>query len=102
MSKETLSTSETAKTAPKIKLALEEKYKEEKKNLTPEPEPLTPENIGDTVDCECVKVLSINCQIHELLTRQYVDFSLDSSICMCQKRNNKSQIVKIRIETAQM
>ena len=50
MSKETLSTSETAKEAPKIKLALEEKYKEEKKNLTPEPEPLTPENIGDTVD----------------------------------------------------
>ena len=51
MNKETLSTSETAKEAPKIKLALEEKYKEEKKNLTPEPEPLTPENIGsDTVD----------------------------------------------------
>ena len=49
MIKETLSTSE--KEAPKIKLALEEKYKEEKKNLTPEPEPLTPENIGsDTVD----------------------------------------------------
>ena len=49
MIKETLSTS--AKEAPKIKLALEEKYKEEKKNLTPEPEPLTPENIGsDTVD----------------------------------------------------
>ena len=50
MSKETLSTSETAKEAPKIKLALEEKYKEEKKNLPPESEPLTPENIGDTVD----------------------------------------------------
>ena len=49
MNKETLSTSE--KEAPKIKLALEEKYKEEKKNLTPEPEPLTPENNGsDTVD----------------------------------------------------
>ena len=49
MIKETLSTSE--KEAPKIKLALEEKYEEEKKNLTPEPEPLTPENIGsDTVD----------------------------------------------------
>ena len=49
MSKETLSTSE--KEAPKIKLALEEKYEEEKKNLPPEPEPLTPENIGsDTVD----------------------------------------------------
>ena len=49
MNKETLSTSE--KEAPKIKLALEEKYEEEKKNLTPEPEPLTPENIGsDTVD----------------------------------------------------
>ena len=51
MSKETLSTSETAKTAPKIKLALEEKYKEENKNLPPEQEPLSPENIGnDTVD----------------------------------------------------
>ena len=50
MSKETLSTSETAKEAPKIKLALEEKYEEEKKNLPPEPEPLTPDNIGDTVD----------------------------------------------------
>jgi len=51
MNKETLSTSETAKEAPKIKLALEEKYEEEKKNLTPESEPLTPENIGvDTVD----------------------------------------------------
>ena len=51
MNKETLSTSETAKEAPKIKLALEEKYEEENKNLTPEPEPLTPENIGsDTVD----------------------------------------------------
>jgi co-chaperonin GroES (HSP10) len=49
MSKETLSTSE--KEAPKIKLALEEKYEEENKNLPPEPEPLTPENIGsDTVD----------------------------------------------------
>ena len=51
MSEETLSTSETAKEAPKIKLALEEKYEEEKKNLPPEPEPLTPENIGtETVD----------------------------------------------------
>ena len=50
MSKETLSTSETAKEAPKIKLALEEKYEEEKKNLPPDPEPLTPDNIGDTVD----------------------------------------------------
>jgi len=49
MSKETLSTSE--KEAPKIKLALEEKYEEENKNLPPEAEPLTPENIGsDTVD----------------------------------------------------
>ena len=48
MSKETLSTSE--KEAPKIKLALEEKYKEEEKNLPPEPEPLSPDNIGDTVD----------------------------------------------------
>ena len=52
MSKETLSTSETAKEkeAPKIKLALEEKYKEEEKNKAPEPEPLSPDNIGDTVD----------------------------------------------------
>ena len=49
MNKETLSTSE--KEAPKIKLALEEKYKEENKNLPPESEPLTPENIGtETVD----------------------------------------------------
>ena len=48
MSKETLSTSE--KEAPKIKLALEEKYKEEEKKLPPEPEPLSPDNIGDTVD----------------------------------------------------
>ena len=48
MIKETLSTS--AKEAPKIKLALEEKYKEEKKHISPEPDPLTPENIGDTVD----------------------------------------------------
>ena len=49
MSKETLSTSE--KEAPKIKLALEEKYEAENKKLLPEPEPLTPENIGsDTVD----------------------------------------------------
>ena len=55
MTKETLSTSEpekaTEKEAPKIKLALEEKYEEEKKNIAPEPEPLTPENIGtETVD----------------------------------------------------
>ena len=51
MNKETLSTSETAKEAPKIKLALEEKYEAENKKLLPEPEPLTPENIGsDTVD----------------------------------------------------
>jgi len=49
MNKETLSTSE--KEAPKIKLALEEKYEAENKKLLPEPEPLTPENIGsDTVD----------------------------------------------------
>ena len=48
MSKETLSTSE--KEVPKIKLGLEEKYKEEKKKLPPEPEPLSPDNIGDTVD----------------------------------------------------
>ena len=49
MSKETLSTLE--KEAPKIKFGLQEKYKEENKNLPPEPEPLTPENIGsETVD----------------------------------------------------
>ena len=49
MSKETLSTS--AKESPKIKLALEEKYEQENKNLPPQPEPLTPENIGvETVD----------------------------------------------------
>jgi len=49
MSKETLSTSE--KEAPKIKLGLQDKYEEENKNLAPEPEPLTPENIGsETVD----------------------------------------------------
>ena len=49
MSKETLSTSE--KEVPKIKLGLQDKYEEEKKELPPEPEPLTPENIGtDTVD----------------------------------------------------
>jgi len=46
MSKETLSTSETAKEAPKIKLGLQDKYEQENKNLPPEPEPLTPENIG--------------------------------------------------------
>jgi len=48
MSKETLSTSD--KEVPKIKLGLEEKYKEEEKKLPPEPEPLSPDNIGDTVD----------------------------------------------------
>jgi co-chaperonin GroES (HSP10) len=48
MSKETVSTSE--KEVPKIKLGLEEKYKEEEKKLPPEPEPLSPDNIGDTVD----------------------------------------------------
>ena len=49
MNKETLSTS--VKEVPKIKLGLQEKYAEEKKELPPEPEPLTPENIGsDTVD----------------------------------------------------
>ena len=52
MSKETLSTSETAKEAPKIKLALEEKYEEENQLQSIDAqEPLTPENIGsDTVD----------------------------------------------------
>jgi co-chaperonin GroES (HSP10) len=46
MSKETLSTSEGAKEVPKINLGLQDKYKEEKKKLPVEPEPLTPENIG--------------------------------------------------------
>jgi co-chaperonin GroES (HSP10) len=41
---------EKAKEAPKIKLGLQDKYEEEKKNLPPEPEPLSPDNIGDTVD----------------------------------------------------
>ena len=56
MSKETLSTSETEKTeAPKIKLALQEKYEEEKKeearNIGEAKEPLHPDNIGtETVD----------------------------------------------------
>jgi len=52
MSKETSSTSETEKTeAPKIKLALQEKYEEEKKEQSPEPDPLHPDNIGtETVD----------------------------------------------------
>ena len=51
MSKETLSTSAIAKEVPKIKLGLQEKYEEEKKNLPPETEPLSPENIGvETVD----------------------------------------------------
>ena len=52
MSKETLLTSETQteKEVPKIKLGLQEKYEEEKKDLPPEPEPLSPDNIGDTVD----------------------------------------------------
>jgi co-chaperonin GroES (HSP10) len=45
MSQETLSTS-PEKEAPKIKPALQEKYEEENKNIKPEPEPLTPENIG--------------------------------------------------------
>jgi len=45
MSKETLSTSETE--VPKIKLGLQDKYEQEKK----EPEALSPENIGtETVD----------------------------------------------------
>jgi len=48
MSKETLSTSE--KEVPKIKLGLQDKYEEEKKELPPEPEPLSPDNIGDTVN----------------------------------------------------
>ena len=49
MSKETLSTSE--KEVPKIKLGLQEKYEEEKKEQPPEPDPLHPDNIGsETVD----------------------------------------------------
>ena len=48
MSKETLSTSETAKEVPKTRPALQEKYAEEKVH---EPDPLHPDNIGtDTVD----------------------------------------------------
>ena len=52
MTKETLLTSEipTPKEKPQIKLALEEKYKEEQTDLPPEKEPLNPENIKDTVD----------------------------------------------------
>ena len=53
MSKETLSTSETEKTdTPKIKLALQEKYREEdKRNIGEAKEPLHPDNIGtETVD----------------------------------------------------
>ena len=51
MSKETLSTSAIAKEVPKIKLGLQEKYEEEKKTLSSETEPLSPENIGvETVD----------------------------------------------------
>jgi len=49
MSKETLSTSE--KEVQKIKLGLQEKYDQEKKETASEPEPLNPDNIGkDTVD----------------------------------------------------
>jgi hypothetical protein len=49
MSKETLSTSD--KEVPKIKLALEEKYEEEKKqiNVGQAKEPLHPDNIGQNV-----------------------------------------------------
>jgi len=47
MKTETLSTSEVQKEVPKINLGLEEKYEEEKKNQTPEKEPLNPDNIGD-------------------------------------------------------
>ena len=50
MSKETLSTSEKEKETPKIKLGLQDKYEEEKKNLPAEKEPLNPENFKDTVD----------------------------------------------------
>jgi hypothetical protein len=49
MSKETLSTSD--KEVPKIKLALEEKYEEEKKqiNVGQAKEPLHPDNISQNV-----------------------------------------------------
>jgi len=47
MSKETLSTSETE--VPKIKLGLQDKYEQEKKELPPEPEALSPENIGTEI-----------------------------------------------------
>ena len=48
MKKETLSTSETPKAeVPKHINALEEKYKEIKKNAPEEKEPLNPDNIGD-------------------------------------------------------
>ena len=49
MSKEILSTSD--KEVPKIKLALEEKYEEEKKeiNVGEAKEPLHPDNIGQNV-----------------------------------------------------
>ena len=47
MSKETLSTSE--KEVPKIKLGLQDKYEEEKKELPPETEALNPDNIGQEV-----------------------------------------------------
>ena len=51
MSKETLSTSGTEKEVPKIKFGLQEKYQEEEKQLPPEPDALSPENIGsDVVD----------------------------------------------------
>ena len=51
MSKETLSTLETEKEVPKIKFGLQEKYQEEEKQLPPEPDALSPENIGsDVVD----------------------------------------------------
>ena len=52
MSKETLSTSETDKEVPKIKLGLQDKYNEEKSyNIGETKEPLHPDNIGtETVD----------------------------------------------------
>ena len=49
MKTETLSTSETEKEVPKINLGLQEKYEEEKKQLAPEKEGLSPDNIGSDV-----------------------------------------------------
>ena len=61
MSKETLSTSETEKTdTPKIKLALQEKYEEEKRNIGEATEPLHPDNIGTHFLKNIKKNLKVN------------------------------------------